>query len=633
MFDLFRNNMKVLMALLMLLIIPSFVFFGIEGYTRFREAAEPVARVGGERITRPEWDAAHRREVERLSALMPNIDRAVLESDESRRATLERLITERVLARAAADMRLVATDRRVADELLRDPTIASLRKPDGTLDVQRYQDLLRAQGLTAEQFEAGVRAELARRSVTQVVADSAFLPRASVELATRAFFEQREVAQAMFRPADHVARIQVSDADVRAYYDANREAFRTPEQAVIEYVVLDPQAVAARVTVSEQELREYYEKNVADVARNEQRRAAHILLQLDPNASAEEKARVRAEAEKLLAEVRAQPDRFAEVAKARSQDPGSAARGGDLDWFGRGAMVKAFEDAVFALKKGEISGVVETEFGLHIIRLLDVRQPEPEPFEKARGRLEEELRRQLAQRRFAEEAERFSNLVYEQPEGLAPVAQALGLTVRQATLERTGPVGAEADAVLREPAVLRAVFNEEALASKRNSAAIELGGSRLAAVRVLEHRRSEVQPFEAVAAQAKARLVQEKAREAALAAAREALERWRQQPPADSALRTPVVVSRQDARGLAPAVVRHALSTRLEGDAPAWTLVDLGAEGAAVLRVRRGPEREAPDAARQRNERRELARLWGEGEAKAYLTALRERYKVEVLVK
>jgi peptidyl-prolyl cis-trans isomerase D len=632
MFDVFRNNMKVLMALLMLLIIPSFVFFGIEGYTRFRDASEPVARVGSERITRTEWDAAHRREVERLSAAMPGLDRALLESDDSRRATLQRLLDERVLARAAQDMRLVTTDRRLAAELLRDPTIAQLRKPDGSLDVQRYHDLLRSQGLTAEQFEASVRAELARNSVTRIVGDSALIPKALADWATQAFFERREVALAAFRPADFAAAVRVTDDELQAFYQQHADDFRTTEQARVEYAVLDLEAVAARVTVTEDDLRRYYQQNVADTARAEQRRAAHILLQLDPKAAEADKARVRAEAQQLLAELRRDPSRFAELARARSQDPGSAAKGGDLDWFGRGAMVKPFEDAVFALEKGQISDIVETEFGLHIIQLVDVRRPAPEPFEKARPRIETELRRQLAQRQFAESAERFSNLVYEQADSLEPVARELGVPVRQATVERTGPVG-EADAVLREPAVLRAVFNEDALGQKRNSPAIELGGNRLVSVRVVEHRPAQRQPFEAVAAQVRQRLVQERARAAALDAARQAHAQWSAQPNAASGLRAPVLVSRQSAQGLPPAAVRAALSAPLDGDAPAWVLVDLGPEGAAVLRVRRGPARDTPDAVQQRNERQELARLWGEGAARAYLAALRQRYEAEILVK
>lgn len=634
MFDVFRNNMKVLMALLMLLIIPSFVFFGIQGYTSFREQSEPVARVAGDRITRTEWDAAHRNEVDRIAASMPGVDRALLESDASRRATLERLVTERVLNRAVQDMRLLATDRRLAAELLRDPTIAGLRKEDGSLDVQRYQDLLRAQGLTPEQFEAGVRADLARRALTENVASSAYLPRASVDLATQAFFERREVAMALFRPVDFAAGVTVTDADVRAYYDQRADDFRSREQAQIEYAVLDLAAIASQVKPSEDDLRAYYQQNVADTTRAEQRRARHILLLLAPNASADEKAKVRTEAEQILAEVRAQPERFADIAKARSQDPGSAQRGGDLDWFGRGAMVKPFEDAVFALAKGQISDIVETEFGLHIIQLDEVRRPEPEPFDKARSRIEADVRQQLAPRRFAEEAERFSNLVYEQSDSLAPAAQALGLTVRRATVERTGPVGDAADAaLLREPRVLQAVFNEEAIGQKHNSPAIELGGNRLLSVRVVQHQPAARQPFEAVAAVVRERLVQERALTAARDMAKAKQTEWQSQAPAASYLRTPSVVSRQDAQGVPAAAVRAALSARLDGQKPAWVLVDLGQDGAVVLRVRPAPAREAPDAQRLRQEREELARLWGEGEAQAYLSALRQRYKAEVLVK
>ncbi|TSE23884.1 Peptidyl-prolyl cis-trans isomerase D [Tepidimonas sediminis] len=630
MFDLFRNNMKVLMALLMLLIIPSFVFFGVQGYTSLRERAEPVARVAGERITRPEWEAAHRREVERLAASMPGLDRALLESEDSRRATLQRMVDERVLARAAQDLRMVVTDRQLAAELLRDPTIASLRKADGTLDTQRYQDLLRSQGLTAPQYEALVRADLARRRLPELVQASAFLPLASVELATAAWFERREVALARFRPADFAAGVRVTDEELRAHHAAHGQDFRTPEQAVVEYLLLDRDAVARRLQPSEGELRHYYEQNAARAGQREQRRAAHILLQAD---TAEAKARVRARAEQLLAEVRAQPARFAELARQHSQDPGSASQGGDLGWFGRGAMVKPFEDAVFALAKGQISDIVESEFGLHIIQLLDVRQEPVEPYERARARLVEEWRAQQAARQFAEQAERFGNLVYEQPDSLQPAAEALGLTVRRATVERQGPVGGDADPALAEPAALRAIFDEEALRRKLNSRAIELRGNRLLAVRVVEHRPAQAQPFEAVAEQVRAALVAERARAAALEQARQRLAQWRTQPPADGALGSPVVVSRQAAQGLDARLVRAALAVPLQGEAPAWTLVDLGAEGAAVLRVRRAAARPAPAPEQARAEARELARLWGEGEARALLAALRARYQAELLVK
>jgi len=636
MFDLIRNNTKVLMALLMLLIIPSFVFFGIEGYTRFRDTSEPVARIGSERITRTEWEAAHRREVEQIAASMPGVDRALLESDTSRRATLERMVDERVLARAAQDQRLTASDRRVAQELLRIPAIAQLRQEDGTLDMQRYRELLRAQGMTPESFEAGVRADLARTAVLRTVADSAFAGSTATRLAMAAFFEQREVAWAMFRPADFAAGVRVEEADLRAHYEAHADDYRSPEQAEVEYLLLDPETLAARVAVSEQELRDYYRHNVADTSRAEQRRAAHILLQLDPKANAEERARVRAQAERLLQQVRANPQRFAELARQHSQDPGSAARGGDLDWFGRGAMVKPFEEAVFALRKGEISDIVETEFGLHIIQLLDVRQPQPESFESARPRLEAQLRRQMAQRRFAEEAERFSNLVYEQPDSLTPAAEALGLRVRRATVERTGPVEAAdetARAIFREPAVLRAIFQEEALASKRNSAAIELSGNRLVAVRVVQHRPAQRRPFEAVVADVRTALVAQRAQAAALEAARARHAQWSAQGPGASELRAAVLVSRQQPQGLPLPALRAALSAPLEGEAPAWLLVDLGTEGAAVLRVRRGPPRAQPDPAQGQREKAELARLLGEGESQAYLKALRQRYRAEVLAR
>ncbi|TSE19824.1 Peptidyl-prolyl cis-trans isomerase D [Tepidimonas alkaliphilus] len=630
MFDLFRHNMKVLMALLMLLIIPSFVFFGVQGYTSLAQRSEPVARVNGERITRAEWEAAHRREVERLAAAMPGLDRALLESEDSRRATLQRLIDERVLTQAAQDQRLVVTDRRLAAELLRDPVIASLRKPDGTLDTQRYHDLLRSQGLTAEQYEALVRADLMRRHWLEVVQRSAWAPTASVELAAAAWFEQREVALAMFRSADHAAAVRVSDEELRAYHAQHADDFRTPEQAVVEYLLLDRDAVARRLQPSEEELRQYYEQNVVRASQREQRRAAHILLQAD---TPQAKSRVRPQAEQLLAEARAHPERFAELARQHSQDPGSAQQGGDLGWFGRGTMVKPFEDAVFALTKGQISDLVETEFGWHIIRLLDVRQEPVEPFERLRDRLAQEWRQQRAGREFAELAERLGNLAYERPDTLQPAAEALGLAVRRATVQRQGAVAGDLDPALNEPVALRAIFDDEALQRKLNSRALELRGPRVLVVRVVEHHPSQPQPLEAVEAQVRQALVAERARQAALQEAQQRWQQWQAKAPPDNALRAPVIVSRQNTQGLPPRLVRAALSVPLQGEAAAWTWVDLGSEGAAVLRVRRAAARAAPQAVEALQEARELARLWGEGEAQALRAALRDRYRVEWLVK
>ena len=630
MFDFFRSNIKFLMALLLLLIIPAFVLVGVEGYSNLRENRDIVAKVGRTDITRQEWDFAHRNEIDRLVASMPGIERSLLDNEASRFATLERLVNERVVALAAEQGLLIATDQRLALELTQDPTIASLRRPDGTLDVERYQQLLRAQGMTPEMFEAAVRADLSRRQVMSAISGSVFLTPTVANPALDAFFERREVQVAHFRPVDFRAAVQASDDDIQAFYDRNPQLFQSPEQMDVEYLVLDLAAMVSRVSVSESDVRVFYEQNLANQSFLEQRRASHILLTVEPGSTAAERATVRAEAESLLAELRASPERFAELARSRSQDPGSAVMGGDLDFFARGAMVRPFEDAVFALERDAISDVVETEFGFHIIQLTDIRQPPVEPFESARPRLEQELRQQQAQRQFAAAAEEFSNRVFEESDSLTPAAEALGLTIARANgVLRTGPLDAGRDAVLAHPRVLQSLFSPDSIRQQRNIEAIEVGANRLVSARVIEHRPSRLQTLDEVRSDVRERLIQQRSLDKARAEAQERLTAWRD--GAAPALQSAVVISRLEDQNLPAPALTAALSADAGPSTAAWTQADLGPEGVMVIRVNRVLPREAPDAVQASMERGQLADLWGQAEMDAYLQALRARFNVQIL--
>lgn len=634
MFDFFRNHIKIFMGLLMLLIIPSFVLFGVEGYTDFRNSAEPVAVVGRDKITQEQLDAAHRDETERLLASMPQLNRAMLNSDVAQRATLERMLDERVLALAADTMHFTTSDQRLARELVQDPNIAALRQADGTLDVQRYQDLLKAQGLTPQTFEASLRANLARQQVTQGIVASAFVPTAVAQSALGAFFEQREIQVARFAPQDFRSRVQLTDADVQKYYDANPAQFQAPEQVDMEYVVLNLDALVRGIRLNEADVRAYYEQNQAREAGKEERRARHILLTVAADAPAADKAKVKQQADALLAQLRQSPNKFAELAKQHSQDPGSATQGGDLGFFARGAMVKPFEDAVFALNQDQISDVVESEFGFHIVQLTDVRQPVAKPFEQVRATLEQELKRQQAQRQYAEAAETFSNLVYEQADSLKPVADKLGLTVHTATgVLRSGPTAGDAPAVLRAPKLLQAVFAADAVrAPYRNTEAVEVGSQQLVAARVLKHNPAHTRPLAEVNAQVRERLLQQRAAAEAVAEGQAKLAAWKA-TPAQASLAAPVLVSRKALQGLPVPVVAAALSADLQAQSPAWVGVDAGQAGYFVVQVRRSVPRPTVEAAQAQQENAQLAQMWSQVETQAYLQALRAQFKAEVVAK
>jgi len=626
MFDFVRKHTKIMQFLLFLLIFPSFVLFGLEGYNSFRNGGAAVATVDGQDITQSEWDAAHRNQVERMRGSMPNVDVKLFDTPEAKYSTLERLVRDRLLQVAANKLRLGASDARLAAELQQNPTIAALRRADGTLDMERYRQLLATQGMSPESFEAQVRGDLASRQVMAGVGVTSFSSVALADVTLNAFYEQRQVQVARFSPANYVSQINPSAEELEAYYKANADKFQSAERANIEYVVLDLNAVQKGIVVPEAELKSYFEQNAARLAGLEERRASHILINADKGASAAERDAARAKAQALLAEVQKAPAQFAELARKNSQDTGSAAKGGDLDYFGRGAMVKPFEDAVYALKKGEISGLVETEFGFHIIRLTDIQQPEQKSFESQRAKLELEVRAQLAQRKFAEAAEQFTNIVYEQSDSLKPVAERLKLEVQQAV--NLGREAVAGNTAVNNPKLLAAVFSQDSIEKKRNTEAVELAPNVLAAARITSYSPARTLPLDEVKARVREQLVAQQAAERARQEGLAKLAEWKASP--DTAkLPASMVLSRESKQAQPSTLVEAALRASTQ-TLPAWVGVDLGASGYAVVKVEKVLPRDAANAAGLVREREQYAQWWASAEGLAYYKLLKEKFKAEI---
>jgi peptidyl-prolyl cis-trans isomerase D len=629
MFDSIRDHKKYLMGFLLILIIPSFVLFGVEGYTRFSEGGEAVATVDGKDIKRADWEQAHREEAQRLRESMPGIDPAMLDSDEARYATLERMVRDRVVAAAAQNLKLYTSDQRLARELQSNPTIAAMRRPDGSLDVEAYRQLLSRQGMTPEMFEASVRADLSQRQVLQSVLNSGFASNAMARVSLDAFFEKRQLRSKTFAAKDFASRVNPSDADIEAFYQQNQALFQAAEQADVEYLVLDAAALEKSVALNEADLRSYYEQNVSQLSGAEERRASHILLSVPAGATPEQKAEVRKKAEDLLAQVKADPSKFAELAKANSQDPGSAPNGGDLDFFGRGAMVPPFEQAVFALKKGEISNLVESDFGLHIIQLTDIKAPPQRSFAELRPQIEEALRKQQAQRQFAEAADTFTNMVYEQPDSLQPTAERLKLQVQTAKgLQRTPTPGD--DGVLANRRLLEALFAPESTSGKRNTEAIDAGGNRMVSARVVAYHPARTLSLDEVRDQVRARLVAQRAAELAREEGEKQLAAWKGGADA-TGLGAPVTASRDAPLNLDPRVLDAALSADPKA-LPAWVGVNLGEQGYAVVQVNQVVPRGDVDAQRLAQEVQQVSQWWSGAESLAYYETLKARYKASIKV-
>lgn len=623
MFDFIRKHIRWTLGFVLLLIIPSFVFFGIDGYGRLGEGGNAsVATVDGTKITRAEWDMAHQRNVERLRQQNPDLEARLLDTPQARRESLEELIRQRLMLAAARDQHLAPTDGRLQRLFVSDPKFSGVRNPDGSVN----RELLQAQGMTSEIFAARLRQDLATQQVVDGITRTSLAPKTSMAAAVDPLLQRREVRFQRFDPAELRAGITPSPADMEAYYKANEASFTSPEQATIDYVVLDIDALSRGVVVAEDDLKRYFEENRSRYTEAEERRASHILIQAGSSMSSDQRAKAKARAQALLEQVRRAPATFADVARASSEDTGSAAQGGDLQFFGRGAMVKPFEDAAFSMKAGEISSLIETDFGYHIIKLDAARGGQTKPFESVRTEIEAEVRKSLAQRRYAEAAEQFTNTVYEQPDSLDPVVGRLKLNKQTATVQRTaapGVVGPLASAKL-----LTAVFSADSIQNKRNTEAVETAASQLVSARIVTHMPARVLPLAEVQDAVRQRVIDQQAAALARQQGQARLAELQQSPEAAISMGVQAVLARDQAQGVPRALVDAVLSADPE-KLPALTGVDLGPLGYVVLRVNKLLPRTATpeeDAALQT----QYAQVWGAAEVRAYEEALKRRYKLKI---
>lgn len=626
MFDFVRNHSKILQGILTLTILPSFVFYGVQSYSSFMDGSNSgVAKVDGQKISRAEFDAAHRNQVDRMRAQMPTLDPKEFDTAEARQATLDNLVRERVLRAAQQKQHLTVTDDKVQAAFLADPQLAFLRNPNGSVN----RAMLAAQGMSVEGFMQRLREDLALRQVMQGVATTSLASQGNAAVAFDALLQQREVQMQRFDAKDFAANIKPTDAQIEAFYrdPANAARFQLPESADIEYLVLDLDQLKKDLKASDDELRKFYDDNQARYAVPEERRASHILIKADKGASAADRAKAKARADELLAQARKMPASFADLARKNSQDEGSAQNGGDLDFFGHGAMVKPFEEAAFALKQqGDISDVVESDFGFHVIQLTGKRGGDKKSFEQVRAEIEGEVLKQLAQKRYTEVAETFRNTVYEQSDSLKPAAEKLKLSIQTASVQRKPAPGLVG--VLASQKLLDEIFGNDALRNKRNTEAVEPQTNQMVSARVVQHHPTRLQPLEQVREQANALLVANLAQEQAVAAGKARLEALKKNPADLKGFGEVIVVSRAKPGQLARKVVMGLLGADAS-KLPADVGIDAGDGAYVVARVNKLLPRD-PAVVDPKRAAEQYARAWADAEAMAYYNHLKTELKVKV---
>lgn len=632
MFESIRKHQRILQFILLLLIFPAFVFFGVSGYETF-STDDSIGEVAGSKISRAEFDEAQRRQLDQLrQAVGGQFDASLLDTPEARAEILDGLVTQRALLAEARARGIHVSDARLREAIL---SIPGLTREDGSFDLERYRTVLGVQGLNEQGFEAQMRYDLALQVLPEAARGTVFVPSTLLDRLILLQEQVREVRELRVPVADHAAGLSPSADALRKYYDENTQAFETEEAVKIQYLVLSAQEIEKDVVLGEDDLRSYFEQNKSRYTVAGQRKASHILLTVPAGASEDERKAAREKAGSLLEQLRGGAD-FAELARTQSQDPGSARDGGDLGFFARADMVKPFADAAWALNEGELSDVVESEFGYHIIKLTGIRPEEQKPFEQVRAEIEAELRQQQAGARFAQAAEQFTNLVYEQSDSLEPAAKEFGLQIRTAdALTRAGELTAGPGArpgdetLLTNPKVLAAIFSSDSLSRKQNIEAIDVGGGNLVSARVIEHRPRELKPFEAVQDEVRKRVVSAQAKELAAAAAAKRLEALRAggAPDGFGAARK---VSRADPGELSPAVL-DAIFRADASKLPSYVQVDLGAEGSAIFQIGKVVEASGERIAERREAyRQQIEQLLSQQDLVTYLDSLKARSKVEL---
>ena len=622
MFDFVERHKKAIQIFLALIAL-TFMTWGIESYTRFKGGADTVATVNETKISEREFTEEMRRQLDRMRSVFGRgFDASTMDTPETRNLMLDSMISQRLVASEAARSNLL-----VGDESLRD-TIVSIPafQAGGKFSKDQYEAVLRGQGQTPAGFEATLRYDMTVGQLTRAIAETAIQPRSVAERNAALESQQREVQESQVPVAQYLGQVKIDEAAVKAYYDANHAEFRTPERVRVEYLLLSADELAAAEPVGEDELKKAYEARASQYRVDEQRRASHILIAAPADAKPEAREAAKQKAVELVAEAKKAPVRFAELAKKHSQDPGSAEKGGDLGLFGRGMMVKAFEDAVFQQKEGDIFGPVESEFGYHVIRVTGIQAAKARPLEEVRKEIVADLTKQKGQKKFIESAEAFGNLVYEQSDSLKPAADKLGLKIRTSDwIGRTA--GAEAG-LLGNAKLLAALFSTDALSAKRNTDAIEVAGNTLISARVLEHQAAAVRPLDATRAGIEQAL---RKREAAKLAARDGAAKLEQMAKgADAGVKwAPAkLVSRKKPENVPPDALARILA--VDGaKVPAHFGIERD-EGYTLYRVSKVLPLEPRKEDQHKADLANAERVAGSEQYSAYVEALRARAKIEI---
>ena len=474
---------KVILAL----ITVPFALFGIDSYLNQAGRDVAIAKVNGDKISIQEYGNAIENVRNRMQA-EGKVDTALLDSPQLKQSVLDGLITRRLVNAEIRKANFKISDEQLSQHILGMPEF----QENGKFSEEIYQKTLAQNKMSATKFENDRRSELLTQQARDGLAALVSVPKGVAEQTLQFAHQQREVSAAEIKTAQFINQVKITPAQIKAYYELHKDKFVVPEQVKLEFAMLSAATYVAQMKVDDKEIKDFYDANSAKFQSDEQRHASHILIAA--GTTDKEKAAAKAKATDVLAQLRKAPKSFEALAMKYSQDP-SGAKGGDLGTFGRGAMVKPFEDAVFGMKVGQISDLVESEFGYHIIRLDGISGQSP-TYDSFKAQIKSDLLWQKAQAKYAELADDFSNTVYEQSGSLKPAADKFNIQLQtSAWLSRDD--GAK---FFKNEKLMNSVFSDTVLKEKRNTEAIEVSPDNMMSARVVDYKASAPRTFDEVKA-------------------------------------------------------------------------------------------------------------------------------------
>lgn len=613
----FRTHKRWMMFIAMIFIIPSFVVTGIYSYNRMSDSENDLATVGDTSITMMDFDNAKRQYLDNFRRQMgqsfkPNM----LDTAEARASILAALISDRAISLEIASEYMNVGEADAINLVKQAPAF----QRDGKFSTEAYQQFLNSMGKSDEQFVLELRRDLTRQMLLSSVSQTTQASNTVAQRIHDLLTEERTIRTFEIKPTAFLKSVSVTDAEAQSYYDQNKSLFAVPESVDIEYVVLSPESYK-NIKASEDDIKTFYEQNLQRFSTPEERRASHILIAVNNEKS---DADAKKEADEIYKQLQADPSKFAQLAKSKSADPGSARQGGDLGFFQKGMMVPEFDNAVFSGKKGDLVAPVKTQFGYHIIKIVDVKPAQAKPLKEVRGEIEALYQQQAAIRAFAEDAENFSNMVYEQSESLQPVAERFGLKIQ--TVKN---VTRDFEDQLINPNVIEALYGFDVLEDKRNSNAIEVASNTLLSARVTAHHKQTVKTFDEVKSDIVATLKNQKATEAARAQGSADIAKLLDKKSASGKFGDKTVISRERPGAYAYEVVTAALRPDAN-KLPTYTGVQTQDGSYFVIEVQSSKKIEAsPEQLAMR--KAELAQLYSNPEQAAFISGLETKFGTQIL--